>query len=181
MSDATDAAEPFRVLFVCTGNTCRSPLAEAVARRGLAARGWTHVEVASAGVATMDGLPASEGAQRVAEERGLDLSGHRSTRLTGRGVAAADLILTMSSGHLARVEELGGKDRAHLLTAFARESGGNTDPGPDEIPRGERAAPSGAGVPDPFGGSDEVYRETLAVLEELVDATLRRLERRLAG
>lgn len=150
----------FRLLFVCTGNTCRSPLAEALARQKLGLRGWSGVEVGSAGVATMDGLPASAGALEVAAESGLELGRHRSTRLTGRVVQEADLVLTMSAGHLARVEELGGAGKAHLLTAFARDD------------------PAGAeeGVPDPFGGSEELYRKTLEVLDELVEGVLRRLE-----
>ena len=63
--------ESFRLLFVCTGNTCRSPLAAAIARSELAALGWTCVEVRSAGTSALDGLPASEGSLGAAERHGL--------------------------------------------------------------------------------------------------------------
>ena len=62
MNDVPIEAGPLRVLFVCTGNTCRSPMAEVIARRGVRDRGWEHVEVGSAGVAAFDGAPASGGA-----------------------------------------------------------------------------------------------------------------------
>src|ERR1043166_796174 len=66
-----------RVLFICTGNTCRSPLA-AVALRAELGDDAAHVEVASAGIGASPGQPASEGSRRVAAEDGFDLSGHRS-------------------------------------------------------------------------------------------------------
>src|SRR5690606_14203652 len=68
----------YNLLFVCTGNTCRSPLAEAVARREIARRGWHNVAVRSAGVAAEPGSPATEEAVIAAAELGLDLSQHRS-------------------------------------------------------------------------------------------------------
>src|SRR5690606_21448064 len=96
-ADETSTGTTYNVLFVCTGNTCRSPLAEAIARAALEARGWTHVRVDSAGTAAAWDLPASENAAAVAAEHGLDLSGHRSQPVTPELVRWADLILVMSS------------------------------------------------------------------------------------
>jgi len=150
----------FRLLFVCTGNTCRSPMAEAIARRRAKELGWGHVEVGSAGVAAYSGAPPSEGALRAAEGNGLDLSGHRSTLLTDDLAAGADLILTMSPNHLMRVVELGAGDRAALLTSYA----GGLD------------TASGVAIPDPIGGSDEEYLETFRLLDELIGRALERLQ-----
>ena len=159
-ADAPSPVRPFRVLFVCTGNTCRSPTAEALARRFLRERGWDHVTVESAGTHAFPGAPASGGALRAAARHGIDLSEHRSRPLTPEMVAGADMVLTMSPGHVARVVELGGGGRVAALASFATgpESGG-----------------SGASVPDPFGGSDEVYDETFRLLERLVEAAMGRL------
>jgi len=154
------SGEPFRLLFVCTGNTCRSPLAEAIARRSLAALGWAHVRVASAGVGAGIGYPASDGALRAAERHGLDLSSHRSTPLTPDLVAGTNLVLVMAPAHLVRVTELGAGEQTALLTAFA----GAEDP--EGVPDS---------VYDPFGGSDEEYEATYQLLDILVERTLRRL------
>ena len=67
------------VLFVCTGNICRSPLAEALLRRELGLRGTDGVQVSSAGTGAWEGAPTSEGAYLVALENGLDLSAHGET------------------------------------------------------------------------------------------------------
>ncbi|MDP2956738.1 MAG: low molecular weight protein arginine phosphatase [Longimicrobiales bacterium] len=160
MDAELSVTESFRLLFVCTGNTCRSPLAEAIARRALGTLGWSNVEVRSAGVATVDGGSASEGSAGVALRHGLDLSHHRSTVVTPELLKWADLVLTMSPRHLARVVEEGAGDKAELLAAFA----GAGDP---------LGAPEA--VPDPFGGADEEYEATFTLLEELVERALRRL------
>jgi len=159
--------EPFRLLYVCTGNTCRSPLAEALTRRALQERGWQGVEVASAGVAAMAGGDASHGSLRVARRHGLSLEGHRSRPLTPETVEWAHLILTMSASHLGGVVLAGGGERAAVITEFAAGLAPDADPG-------ERSGVPD-GVPDPFGGDEEEYEGTYRALQELVERVLDRL------
>jgi protein-tyrosine-phosphatase len=90
-------------------------MAEALLREALASRGTEQVTVSSAGTGAWDGAPISEGAYLVGLEHGMDLSGHRAQLLTREAVKSADLILTMSSHHRARVAELGGEDKVHVL------------------------------------------------------------------
>src|SRR5256714_9458105 len=146
-----------RILFVCTGNICRSPLAAALLQRALAQRGIDGLEVASAGTGAWDGAPVSEGAYLVGLERGLDLSGHRARLLTREIVEQANLILTMARHHRARVDELGGEGRVFVLGEYGGREGEEAE------------------VSDPFGGDLEVYRDTVAELEALVDATVERM------
>jgi len=151
--------EAMRLLFVCTGNTCRSALAEAIARREAIERGLSDVDVASAGTSAWDGAPASDGALLVAMERGLDLASHRSQQLTRELVQSHDVVLAMGPHHQERAEALGGEGRTHLLTAFA--AGTST----------------GRAINDPFGGDLEQYRVTLTELQ----AEIRRVFDRLTA
>ncbi|UUZ82572.1 low molecular weight protein arginine phosphatase [Paenibacillus sp. P26] len=87
-----------RILFVCTGNTCRSPMAEGMLRKMLTEQGFAGVEVKSAGVAAYEGSPMSDHAATVLKSKGCTVSG-QSTPLTEELIAWADLILTMTSSH----------------------------------------------------------------------------------
>jgi protein-tyrosine-phosphatase len=148
----------YNLLFVCTGNTCRSPLAAAITIDAVAKRGWSHVQVESAGISTVSGAPASDGALEVAAEAGLDLSAHRSQPITQELIEWADLILGMGPSHLVGVAELGGAEKTALVTDFLDD---------DAL---------GTAIEDPFGREVELYRETYQQLAHAIDGLLSRLE-----
>ena len=144
-----------RILLVCTGNICRSPMAECIMRQEFTQRG-EEVEIQSAGTGAWDGASASEGAYLVSLENGLDLSPHRAALLTPDLVEQADLILTMARHHRVRVEELGGSGKTFLLGEYAGETGADAE------------------VSDPFGSDLPVYRDTFVEVHQLVRAAVDR-------
>ena len=117
--------EPFGVLFVCTGNICRSPTAEALAQRELARYPGVPLEVSSAGSHALEGNPAASRSMLAASTRGASLERHFARELTRRRVRSAGLILCMAAEHRPFVlsYDRSAANRTFLLATFARVAG----------------------------------------------------------
>lgn len=94
-----------RILFVCTGNICRSPVAERMLRQLAVGRGL-HLDVSSAGTRALNGQPMHPESRRVLQERGIDPGGFQSRMLTPRLVAEAEVVLGMTRDHRAAARQL---------------------------------------------------------------------------
>jgi len=161
---------------VCTGNICRSPMAELLLRGHLDARG-VRARVRSAGTLAWHG-PATDGAVEVMEARGLDLRAHRSQELTPTLVADADLIVGMTRNHVWGVtaHEPGAETRAFVIGELVRlgplvGTRANAEPARDWAARvAERRGDSPVGragddVADPYGEPLDFYEATAVRLE----------------
>ncbi len=141
------AKEPMKILFVCTGNTCRSAMAAAM-MNDIAVKNDLDVLIDSAGVFAGIGESASDEAIKAMSERGIDLTGHRTKPLTDELINMADIILTMTKAH------------KQLILRYA----------PDKIQTLLEYAGKDGDIPDPFGGDLEEYEETAArIYDALTD------------
>ena len=154
-----DRDQPVRVVFVCWGNICRSPIAERVAQRQAAEAGLTGVEFTSAATSDEElGAPMDRRAAAVLRERGYRAEGHVAHQIDAAEIEAADLVVAMEDIHVRRMLALDpGADNLSLLTDF--------DP----------TATPGSGVPDPWYGTQAGFYDTLATIEAAMPGVLDRV------
>ena len=139
------------VLFVCTGNTCRSPMAEAVLRQMARERGCESLSVRSAGLSALPGEPAADAARLVVRQHGATLENHASRPLTEDDVAWADRILTMTHSHLERLRASFPESAAAPKTLL-QLLGSDRD------------------IADPFSAEPAVYERCLATMLPALEA-----------
>ncbi len=143
-----------KIIFVCTGNTCRSPMAEGIALRIVATEGF-DVEIASRGIAVdVADESAAPNALWAMRNRRIDIRAHRSRALTAADVESASLILTMTESHRKNVLRLFPQAASHTFTLAAYATGAPGD------------------VADPYGMDRAAYASTADQLEPLVRAAL---------
>ena len=145
------------ILFVCTGNICRSPMATGLLRQRLTERGLEgQLHVFSTGVNAVDGYPASRNGVFVMAERGIDITGHIAHTVTGNDMVRSNLILTMSRWQAQTLRQSWPQYawKVYLLSEMA----------------GKRKD-----IEDPFGGTIDQYRAAADVISRYLDEGIERI------
>jgi protein-tyrosine phosphatase len=161
-----------RILFVCLGNICRSPLGEAVMRQRIAALGarGRHLETESAGTSNWHmGEPPDARAQAAAKRRGMDIGGQRGRQLRPEDFETFDYILAMDEANLAEARRIGDRlpagratARLSLLLDYAPHLGLRE-------------------VPDPYWSGGDAFDEVIDMIEAAVDGLLTGIEQGAEG
>ncbi len=147
------------MIFVCSGNTCRSPLAEGIAKKIFPETLLHDIEISSAGTSAVAGFPASALAVEVARKHAIDLAGHRTRPVNTAMIREADLILALAEQHKRTIGALEPRALAYtvLLGDFCGEAAGD--------------------ISDPIGEGLEAYEATFAAIYRCIEGLKDRLAR----
>jgi len=147
-----------KILLVCTGNSCRSIMAEGYLSKRLGEMNAEDILVVSSGTGALPGLKPTEDAIKVMKEHDIDISGHTSSSLNKTRIENADIILVMEPIHKERIEYMvpAAKDKTYLLREFSEEKNKK-----DNF------------IVDPMGQSIDFYRETFDVIKSSIEGFLK--------
>jgi protein-tyrosine-phosphatase len=176
--------EKFKVLFVCTGNSCRSPMAEGILKKMLKENKVDNLEVFSAGTFSVNGALPSLFAMEVAKTQNVDLTQHRTHQLNKQILKKADLILAMSNEHLEEIRKMDKKalEKTYLLKTFPpsrhriRENH-STQTGKHLLASNEDKSQGVLYIKDPIGGSIEDYNQCFLEIEKEIRRVFPELKR----
>jgi protein arginine phosphatase len=142
---------PKKILFICTGNTCRSPMAEGLLKKLASGK---DIEVTSAGTSAYPGMPPTQEAVRIMLEEGIDITSHMSRALDGFLLEESDYVYVMTRGHLRHITDWfkSMKSKVQLLREY-------------DYKKDDEFYPD---IPDPLGGSEDDYRKVINMLKRAI-------------
>ncbi len=150
----------FSILFVCTGNICRSPMGEGLLKDLIKKEGIQQISISSAGTRGLEGEGAASSAVKVCKERGIDISAHVAKKITKEMIQENDLILTMEIDHWQKVVALvpEAQDKVRLLSRYK-----------------EKGKELSEEVPDPYGRRKRDYINCFEQMEVYIKNLVKKL------
>lgn len=155
------------ILFVCTGNTCRSSMAEGMFKEKLKNINENNIKVSSAGISAIEGQMANEKAIKVLKSKGIDISSHRAKQITKEMVNQSDLILTMTLSHKKLILEYFPNEINKVFTL--KEYGQKIND--------EKSDRNNLDIADPYGMDYNVYKLSMMEIEAELDIIVKNINK----